>query len=148
MSIWRINLEIISQFGVAHPWLCDSLGHMNTRHYHGMFDDALFVLLARLGVHVGAGRSSGIVFVDVRNELDYTAEVHAGDVVIIRAHLEQIGNKSITAILSMTSIDAVRSHAAMKAVLVCMEVKSRKAVSLPDIVRLEAQRYLAKVVPS
>ena len=25
---------------VVHPWLCDAMGHLTTRHYLGMFDDA------------------------------------------------------------------------------------------------------------
>jgi len=29
-------------FGVAHPWLCDSMGHLTSRHYVAMFDDASY----------------------------------------------------------------------------------------------------------
>ena len=35
--------------GVVHPWLCDAMGHLTTRHYVGMFDDAGYHLLAALG---------------------------------------------------------------------------------------------------
>ena len=31
--------------GIVHPWLCDVMGHMNVRHYMGMFDDASLQLL-------------------------------------------------------------------------------------------------------
>ena len=30
---------------VAHPWMCDVLGHLTTRFYVGMFDDASYHLL-------------------------------------------------------------------------------------------------------
>ena len=26
--------------GVAYPWLCDSMGHMNTQFYAAMYDSA------------------------------------------------------------------------------------------------------------
>ena len=35
--------------GVAAPWLCDAMGHMNTRHDAAMFDDALLHSLVKLG---------------------------------------------------------------------------------------------------
>ena len=31
--------------GVAHPWLADVMGHMTTRHYVAMFDDASYHFL-------------------------------------------------------------------------------------------------------
>jgi len=38
---------------IVHPWLCDVMGHMNVRHYIGMFDDASYQLLAdATGWHV------------------------------------------------------------------------------------------------
>ena len=33
------------QKSVAHPWMCDVLGHMTTRHYVAMFDDAAYHML-------------------------------------------------------------------------------------------------------
>ena len=32
------------QKSVAHPWMCDVLGHLTTRHYVAMFDDAAYHL--------------------------------------------------------------------------------------------------------
>ena len=34
--------------GVADPWMCDSMGHVNVRHYAPMFDDASLQLLGRV----------------------------------------------------------------------------------------------------
>ncbi len=33
---------VLVQKSVAHPWMCDVLGHMTTRHYVAMFDDAAY----------------------------------------------------------------------------------------------------------
>ncbi len=35
--------------GVAYPWLCDSMGHMNTQHYCALFYGATFHFLALMG---------------------------------------------------------------------------------------------------
>ena len=36
---------VLVQKSVAHPWMCDVLGHMTTRHYVAMFDDAAYHML-------------------------------------------------------------------------------------------------------
>ena len=51
--------------GVVHPWFCDVMGHMNVRHYVGMFDDACFQLLAEAtgwcpGAEGWQGKGQGI----------------------------------------------------------------------------------------
>ena len=46
--------------GIVHPWLCDVMGHMNVRHYMGMFEDASYQLLAEvIGWHSGAEEWKG-----------------------------------------------------------------------------------------
>jgi acyl-CoA thioester hydrolase len=43
MAIWTENYR-----GVAYPWHCDSMGHMNTQFYAAMYDSATFHFLSRL----------------------------------------------------------------------------------------------------
>ena len=45
---------------VVHPWLCDMMGHLTTRHYVGMFDDAAYALFAQA---TGAGPDKRVVLV-------------------------------------------------------------------------------------
>ncbi len=40
--------DLTTYVGVAHPWMCDTMGHMNVRHYAAMFDDASFQLLGHI----------------------------------------------------------------------------------------------------
>ena len=54
--------EIECYRGVVYPWLCDSMGHMTTRHYTAMFDDASYHMFAALGFtpdHLAAGIGLG-----------------------------------------------------------------------------------------
>jgi hypothetical protein len=42
--------------GVAYPWQCDAMGHMNTQFYSALYDGAGFHFLAMLAqCRAGAG---------------------------------------------------------------------------------------------
>src|SRR6185312_9886069 len=101
---------------VIHPWTCDAQGHLNTRHYVGIFDDANQVLLARI-----AGRSqdaaNGLGWADVRNEVDFLAEITAGIVVEVFAAVRRIGTKSLTVAAEIRRADSDDACARMIAVL-------------------------------
>ena len=72
------------QRGVAHPWMCDVLGHMTTRFHVGMFDDAAYHLLHAVFGWAGASDEEGkIAWVDVRHLVEYRAEVRAGNLLEI-----------------------------------------------------------------
>ena len=89
---------------VAHPWLCDIMGHLTTRHYVAMFDDASYHLLYNVFGWSGANNeSAGLGWADVRHVIEYKAEVTAGDVLEIKASLVKIGTKSFTAHYEMDS---------------------------------------------
>ena len=45
---------VLVQKNVAHPWMCDVLGHMTTRHYIAMFDDAAYHMLYTVFGWIGA----------------------------------------------------------------------------------------------
>jgi acyl-CoA thioester hydrolase len=120
--------------GVVHPWLCDALGHLNTRHYVAMFDDALAVVLAQLGHRPGQPRG----WVDVRNEIDYLAEARVGNVLEIFACVSKIGGKSMTLDSEMRAIDGAPLHARMRAVVVYFDLELRQSVQIPEDIRLKA----------
>ena len=89
---------------VAHPWMCDVLGHLTTRFYVGMFDDASYRLLHTVFGWTGASDDAGkTAWVDARHLIEYRAEVTAGDllemmlvfavatIIVIRAFLALTG---------------------------------------------------------
>ena len=88
---------VLVQKNVAHPWMCDVLGHMTTRHYVAMFDDAAYHMLYTVFGWIGASDAENkIAWADVQHVIDYKAEVSVGDVLEIDSKLTKIGNKSIT----------------------------------------------------
>ena len=94
---------------VAHPWKCDVIGHLTTRFYVAMFDDASYHFLFTVFGWAGATDESGETgWVDVRHVIEYLAEVSAGYVLEIRASLVKIGSKSLTVRYEMIKIG--RAH--------------------------------------
>jgi acyl-CoA thioester hydrolase len=136
---------IVVQKCVAHPWMCDVLGHLTTRHYVAMFDDASYHLLHAVFGWTGASDADGkIGWADVRHVIEYRAEVAAGDVLEIRAGLAKIGTKSITISYEMTNLGKNEMSATLECVCVLFDLQTRASVELSDQLRELASKHLIK----
>lgn len=128
---------------VAHPWLCDVMGHMTTRFYVGMFDDASYHLLHDVFGWSGARDADGKRgWVDVRHVIEYHDEVAAGDLLEITAALTKIGRKSITARYEMRNLRKATTAASLEAVYVLFDLEARQSLSIDDALRALAERHL------
>jgi len=78
--------------GIAHPWMCDVMGHVNVRHYAAMFDDAGFHFLGELA----RDEPEGTGWADVRVETEFLREISPGTLITIRSQMVRIGRSSIT----------------------------------------------------
>ena len=128
--------------GIAHPWLCDGMGHLNTRHYLALFDDATHVVLARLGHSFRGPAEKQFGWADVRNEIDYLVEVPQGTVVDIYSGIYKLGTKSLTILSEMRDVETSQVHARMKAVVVYIDLAKRKALPISDEIRRHATPLL------
>ena len=136
---------IVVQKGVAHPWMCDVLGHMTTRHYVTMFDDAAYHLLYAVFGWAGASDAGGkIGWADVRHVIEYRAEVVAGDILEIRGGLTKIGIKSITIIYEMTNLGKNEMSATLECVCALLDLRTRKSIALSEQLRELAAKHLVK----
>ncbi len=124
---------------VIHPWSCDAQGHLNTRHYVGIFDDANHVLLARIG---GQDADPGLGWADVRNEVDFLAEVKAGTTVDVFAAIRRIGTKSLTIALEMRRAHSEDACARMLAIIARFDLTTRRAVTLSPSLIESARPWL------
>lgn len=128
---------------VAHPWQCDVLGHMTTRFYTGMFDDASYHFIYHVFGWVGNKDSDGRrSWTDVKHETSFQAEVLAGDLLEIRASLLKIGNKSITACYVMQNLKSGEVAATMEVVYVLFDLEARSGVAIGDDLRAAAEKHL------
>ncbi|MCH8056449.1 MAG: acyl-CoA thioesterase [Proteobacteria bacterium] len=133
------------QRSVAHPWMCDVLGHLTTRFYVGMFDDASYHLLHAVFGWTGASDDAGkTAWVDARHLIEYQAEVTAGDLLEIHACLTRVGTKSITVYYEMTNFGNNEKAATMEVIYVLFDLEKRKGLALTDELREKASKHLVR----
>ena len=131
--------------GVVHPWLCDIMQHMTTRHYVAMFDDASYHLGHECGIKIDT-ENSKYGFVDVKHTVDYISELKAGDLVIIKCGINKIGNSSYISKYEMYNLDNMTLCATMEAVCVHFDLIERKSARLTNDFRAKAEKYIIKQI--
>jgi len=134
---------VLVQKSVAHPWMCDVLGHMTTRHYVAMFDDAAYHMLYKVFGWTGSSdKENKIAWADVQHIIDYKAEVSAGDLLEIEGILTKIGNKSITISYEMKNLGNNEVAASLQVICVLFDLETRQSVKMSDELRELASEYL------
>ena len=121
--------------GVAHPWLCDAFGHLNSRHHMALFDDAGFHFLHRLNKAAGLAEDRKFGWADVSIHATLSDEVPLGALVVIRSSLVKLGRTSVTYRHEMRACDDDRLHSAQEVITVRFDLEARKAVPLPEAIR-------------
>ena len=128
---------------VAHPWQCDILGHMTTRFYTAMFDDASYHFLHHLfGWNGARNETATLGWADVRHTINYNDEVKAGDLLEVRAELLKVGGKSMTTAYEMLNLGSGKVAATLESVMVLFDLEQRSAVTIPDDLRDIAARHV------
>ncbi len=130
---------VVTYVGVAHPWMCDSMGHMNVRHYMAMFDDASFQLLGKLAV---IEKNKSIGWADVRHEIEYKHETPAGTLLTVRSAVLRVGRSSVTYRHVMAGSVEGELHAEATVTTVRFDLAARKAIELEPHVRQSADELV------
>lgn len=129
--------------GVAHPWLCDVMNHMTTRHYVAMFDDASYHFLNEVfGWRPEDSSAPG--WADVKHVIEYTDEVAAGNLLEIRAAVTRIGGKSVTLRYEMHNLSKGGLAATLESTSVHFDLIARKAVAIPEALKHRANQHLSE----
>ena len=121
--------------GVVYPWQCDHQGHLNSMHYVGMFDAAFWHQISAMGFTRAYLDERNRGFADVKDTLNYKAEVKVGGLVVIDSSLLRIGGKSLTAIHTMRDAETGELAATSEKVTVYFDLEARRSVSLPADLR-------------
>jgi acyl-CoA thioester hydrolase len=128
--------HVVCARGIAHPWLCDHMGHLNTRHIMGFLDDAAQHLFSLLGLR----QSEQLGLADVRHEIQYLSEVPVGRLVHVDCGVVDIGRSSLTYTQRLFVTDTMTQCVDCLAKTVLFDRVRRKSAPLPDDVRLAAER--------
>jgi acyl-CoA thioester hydrolase len=119
------------------------MGHLTTRYYVAMFDDASYHFLYTVfGWTISGHESQKFGWADARHVIEYKAEVSAGDVLEIRARLQKIGTKSFTVLFEMVDLAKDEVVATMESICVFFDLEERQAIPITDEMRNRAQQYL------
>ena len=128
---------------IAQPWECDVMGHMTTRFYVAMFDDASYhFLFTVFGWTISGHESKKFGWADVRHVIEYKSEVSAGDVLEIRARLQKIGTKSITVLYEMVDLSKTEVVCTQESICVYFDLETRQAIPITSEMRAGAEQYL------
>jgi acyl-CoA thioester hydrolase len=128
---------------IAQPWECDVMGHMTTRFYVAMFDDASYhFLFTVFGWTISSHEARKFGWADVRHVIEYKSEVSAGDVLEIRARLQKIGSKSFTVLYEMLDLAKDEVVATQESICVYFDLEARQAIPITEEMRERAQQYL------
>ncbi len=126
---------------VVHPWHCDVMGHLCTRHYVGFFDDAAFHLVAACGGHVVSSAEANPTngYADVKALYEYRAEVGAGELITVSSAITWLGNSSFSASHKMNKVSDASLVATAETTSVCFDLEARKAIPIPANFRTKAE---------
>ena len=129
--------------GIAQPWECDMMGHLTTRFYVAMFDDASYHALYQVfGWTITGDESRKFGWADVRHVIEYKAEVSAGDVLEVRAYLQKIGTKSFTTLYEMINLSKNEVAATLESICVYFDLEERCSLALTDEMKARAEPFL------
>lgn len=96
---------LLTYRGTVYPWHCDHVGHMNVMWYVGKFDEATWHLFHAIGLTPSYLRANHRGMAAVEQQIFYLRELHAGDVVTVRTHVDEVKAKLIVFTHAMTNDD-------------------------------------------
>ena len=110
------------------------MGHMNTRFYAAIYDDASFHFLARLAPS-RAQKESGLGWADVRQLIEYKQEVAGGALLLVRTVLKRLGRTSVEYRHELHDAETDLLHSTSEQVTVRFDLAARKAAPLDEEIR-------------
>ena len=116
------------------------MGHLTTRCYMGMFDEAAWHFLHEAGFDASTMHETNIGWADVRHEIEYLRELREGELVLIESKPVRVGNKSIMYQLEMKTARDGETCARLTATSVQFDLEERRAIPVLPQVR---ERLLA-----
>jgi acyl-CoA thioester hydrolase len=127
--------------GVAYPWLCDSMGHMNTQHYCALFDGATFHFLALMGGPRQLKKNQR-GWVDAKQTMEYRREILSGDLLVINSALTRVGRSSLGFRHELVDLEDGELRASSDHVTVHFDLDRRVSLILPAEMLATARQYI------
>ena len=131
--------------GTVYPWHCDHMGHMNVMWYVGKFDEATWNLFALLGLSPAALRERQRGMVALGQRLAYQRELHAGDAIVVRSAVLEVGAKTLRFVHRMLDATTGDVSAVTQLVGAHLDTVARRTVALPEDVAARAREMQREI---
>jgi acyl-CoA thioester hydrolase len=118
--------------GAVQAWHCDHMGHMNVMWYVGKFDEATWNFFASIGITGAYMRDRQRGMAAVQQNISYSRELLAGDIVTVRTRLLELRGRVIRFEHVMYVGDSDEVAARCELTGVHIDRETRKATALPD----------------
>jgi acyl-CoA thioester hydrolase len=129
--------------GVVYPRHLDHMDHMNVQYYVEKFDEGVWHVFAAIGLTPTYMREQNRGMAAVEMNIRYLAELHAGDLIAVRAGIVKVGEKSLHVVQRMRNAETGETAAEWRAVAVHLDRKARRGILFPPEV---AERARAMIV--
>lgn len=118
------------------------MGHLNNKHYLGLFDQAAWHVFLALGYRAEVAAREQVGLADVHQTIVYRRELRAGQLIVVRSWLARVGSKSLTAQHEMFDADDGASVASLTSITAFIDLRERKSILIPPAIRLIADDWL------
>ena len=138
---------VITYQGMAYPWHCDHMGHMNVMWYVGKFDEATWRLFASMGITPTYIRDNERGMVAVEQRISYKRELLAGDIITIRSGILEMKEKVIRFCHELRNEETNEIAAVTVLTGVHIDRRIRKSVPFPADVLERGRNMIVKYDP-
>jgi acyl-CoA thioester hydrolase len=135
---------LVTYRGAVYATHCDHIGHMNIAAYGAKFDEANWVFFCEIGVTPTYLRGDSYGMAGVQQNIAYSRELFAGDVIEIRSQVLEVADKRLRVRHEMRSIESGEMAAVCEITAVHLDKKARKSCALPSHIRKAAEALLAR----
>ncbi len=117
--------------GTIFPWECDFFDHVNVRHYVAKFDEATWQFMAHFGMTPTYFKDTKTGIFNVEHDIRYKRELFAGDLIVVKSELLEVGQKYIKYrhVLIKTDINEVAAEMYVRASHV--DIETRRSSNFP-----------------
>lgn len=145
----EISLRQITQLPSFHRAIIpeaflDVMGHINIRHYMGLFDDAAWEFFAAFGMTEDFFFSTTSGAFALEQHIRYLAEVHLGETVVIHTRVNGRTAKRIHFIHFMINETTGKLAATLEVVASHANRETRRTTPFPDAIAAQIDQLLAK----
>jgi acyl-CoA thioester hydrolase len=133
---------LVTYRGAVSASQCDHIGHMNIVSYGAKFDEANWVFFCEIGLTPSYLRGERHGMAGVQQNISYSRELFAGDVIEIRSRLVAIADKRLTMRHEMRNIETGEVAATCEITAVHLDKLEHKACDFPPAIREAAEALL------